>query len=172
MPKIAVVGAGYWGPNLSVAAVLTRQDATAGATEVLLGGLEEKVSLALPKGFVLHEEDALAAVGRVLEREVGWRPPPDHGEEVFEGFTYDRRQTDHAWVERRGYLFDPAGEEAPDLFDPRGDLEDVSWWPLTADTMMRVPAGHAPFVHEALEAGRRAGWLDEDLAERLIQRAV
>jgi hypothetical protein len=91
---------------------------------------------------------------------------------LSEGYAYDARQTDHAWVEQRAYLFDPAEEDLPDLFDPAGDLDEVSWWPMDAETMTRIPAGQAPVINEALEAARGAGRLDEELAKRLIRRAV
>jgi hypothetical protein len=63
-------------------------------------------------------------------------------------------------------------ENIPDLFDPAGDLDEVSWWPMNVETMTRIPAGQAPVINEALEAAREAGRLDEELAERLIRRAV
>ena len=161
---------GYWGPNLSVAAVLARQDETAGTTEVLLGGAEEKIGLGLPKGFVLHEEDALDAVGRVLEREVGWRPPQDQGEAVFDGFTYDRRQTDHAWVESRAYLFHGQLDAMPGSLEAVGEFDEVRWWPLEPETVNRLPSDQAQFLRAAVARLMETDRLPRSVGEGLLER--
>lgn len=162
---------GLWGANASVVGVVLRTSRITGELQILLGSREDDTALALPMGFVLPDEEPEHGVLRVMEVETGWRPGSTPVP-LSEGYAYDARQTDHAWVERRAYLFDPAEEEAPDLFDPAGDLEEVSWWPMSIETMTRVPAGQAPVIHEALEAARAAGRIDAELAEQLMRRAV
>jgi ADP-ribose pyrophosphatase len=162
---------GLWGANASVVGVVLRTSEVTGELQILLGSSEDDPALELPKGFLLPDEEPADGLLRVMEVETGWRP---QGAPIplNEGYAYDARQTDHAWVEQRAYLFDPVGEDVPDLFDPSGGLEEVSWWPMNVETMTRLPAGQAPVMNEALEAAREAGQLDEELAERLIRRAV
>ncbi len=159
---------GLWGPNLSVAGVAVRTSAVTGDLEVLLGAQEDNARLELPKGFILPDEDPGEGLCRIMALETGWRPR-HAGEVLTEGYVYDARQTDHAWVEQRAYLI-PSEEELPDLFDPSGVFEDVSWWPLTADTANRIPAGQARQVHLAVERLRDAGTIDADVAEALLAR--
>jgi ADP-ribose pyrophosphatase len=162
---------GLWGANASVVGVVLRTSAVTGELQILLGSSEDDPTLEVPQGFLLPDEEPEDGLLRVMEVETGWRP---QGAPIplSEGYAYDARQTDHAWVEQRAYMFDPAEEDVPDLFDPGGDLEEVSWWPMDVETMTRIPAGQAPVINEALEAARGAGRLDEELAERLIRRAV
>ncbi len=162
---------GLWGANASVVGVVLRTSAVTGELQILLGSSEDDPTLQVPKGFLFPDEQPEDGLLRVMQVEAGWRP---QGAPIplSDGYAYDARQTDHAWVEQRAYLFDPAEEDVPDLFDPAGDLDEVSWWPLDVETMTRIPAGQAPVINEALEAARGAGRLDEELAGRLIRRAV
>jgi ADP-ribose pyrophosphatase len=157
---------GLWGRNLAAAAVVTRGSGT--ALELLLGSFEDRGELELVKGFVLAEEKAPDAVVRVLETETGWRPTVD-GEEVFQGYTYDIRQTDHAWVETKAFLF-ALGPDAPALLEPGGIFEDVKWYPLTAHTINQVPSAQARLIREAIERLRDAGTLDDEQATELLAR--
>ncbi len=161
---------GYWACNLSVAAAVTRTDSDTGDTEILLGRSDDRVDPALPKGFVLYEEAPRAAVARVLEREVGWQPEEADGGVVFEGFTYDRRQTDHAWVETQAFLFHGAPDKMPGTSEPGGEFDELGWWPLDAATVNRVPSNQARFIRGAVTRLIDTGQMDREAGERLLER--
>ncbi|MEC4687235.1 MAG: NUDIX domain-containing protein, partial [Nitrospirota bacterium] len=160
---------GYWGCNLSVAAIVLRASSEAAATEILLGGKENELDLALPRGFVLHDEVPEDAVRRVLKYETGWDAPADP-EVVFDGYTYDRRQTDHAWVESRAFLFHGQAEETPSTFEPGGELEEVGWWPLDAETVNRLPSDQARMVRASVTTLIETERLDRSVGEKLLER--
>jgi hypothetical protein len=90
---------GRWGLNPMVGAVVVRNGAVAGELDLLLGRIGEGGELSLPIGFVASGEPSETAMARVLEGKTGWRPEPGTGDVVFEGYSYDARQTDHAWIE-------------------------------------------------------------------------
>lgn len=159
---------GLWGPNLSVAVTLMRTNEATGQLEILLGNEEEGQNLELPKGFVLPGEEPEAAVLRVLESETGWRPSELQSEIVFEGYTYDPRQTDHAWVESRVSLIVVGGDLGRSTFQPGGEFDEVKWWPLEAETINRVPSGQARFVRDSITRLVEAGDLDKAAAEDLL----
>jgi ADP-ribose pyrophosphatase len=158
---------GLWGANLSVAPLIFRNSSVNGRLEVLLGTVEDDGPPELPKGFLLPGEDAAAGLSRVLQAETGWSPATA-GEVVAEGYTYDPRQTDHAWVETRGVLILLGEEEAPDLFEPGGDFVDAGWWPLDAGTANRLPSGHAGLLREAVGRLRDSEHMDTEVAERFL----
>jgi ADP-ribose pyrophosphatase YjhB (NUDIX family) len=157
-----------WGANLSVAVTLVRTNESTGQLEILLGNKEEGQDLELPKGFVLPGEEPDAAVVRVLESETGWRPSNVESEVVFEGYTYDPRQTDHAWVESRVSLIVAGSDLRRSTFRPGGEFDEVKWWPLDAETINRVPSGQARFVRESLTKLMAAGRMEKALAESLL----
>jgi ADP-ribose pyrophosphatase len=161
---------GFWACNLSVAATVTRTSPDTGETEILLGGSEDRVDPALPKGFVLHEEVPQVAIARVLEREVGWQPTESEGEVVFEGFTYDRRQTDHAWVETQAFLFHGSSDKMPSTLEASGEFDEVRWWPLDAATVNRVPSDQARFIRGAVTRLMDSGQMDQGAGDRLLER--
>ncbi len=159
---------GLWGANLSVAVTVVRTNEGTGQLEILLGNQEGGQDLDLPKGFVLPGEAPEAAVGRVLERETGWRPPEAEREVVFSGYTYDRRQTDHAWVESRVFLVSAASDLGRSRFQAGGEFDEIRWWPLEAGTVNRVPSGRARFVREAVAKLVEDGRIERELAESLL----
>jgi ADP-ribose pyrophosphatase len=161
---------GLWGRNLSVAAVITRESGAAGQVEILLGRTADEVDLLVPKGFVRSGEASGEALNRVVAAETGWKPGEVDPVIVFEDFTYDRRQTDHAWVESRAYMLHLDASGAPISFEPGGDFDEIQWWPLDADTVNRVPSGQALFIRSTVEALVESGRLGAGVGEDLLAR--
>ncbi len=158
---------GRWGVNPSVAAVIVRKHRE-DYMEILLGGKENQLDLALPKGFVLPDETPDTAIFRVVEKKTGWQPKEVTGEVVFDGYTYDLRQTDHAWVERRGYLFQHEIGGVPDTFEPGGEFDEVKWWPLEAATVNRVSAVQARLIRESVTKLVETRRMKKSLAGKLL----
>jgi ADP-ribose pyrophosphatase YjhB (NUDIX family) len=158
-----------WGANLSVAGVLLRTSTVTGDLEVLLGEIEDAARLELPKGFLVPDEEVEDGILRVIESESGWKPT-EPGHLLSEGYTFDARQTDHAWVESRAYLFSSEEANLPDLFEGSATFDSLGWWPLSAKTMARIPSEQAGLVRSGLEHARDAGQVDADLVDRLLAR--
>lgn len=158
---------GLWGANLSVVALVVRRNPDDGHLEVMLGNSEESSDLGVVKGFVLPGEADEAALRRVLAAESGWDAEDSPTEVVFEGYTYDRRQTDNAWVESRAYLVLP--DEARTLLNPGGEFEEIKWWPLEAETVNRLPSDQARFLREGVSRLVEGGVLDEESGDKLLE---
>jgi ADP-ribose pyrophosphatase len=159
---------GLWGQNVSVAGVLVRAAGDTGELEVAHGHDEGQARLELPKGFVLHREDPAAGILRVLEVETGVRPA-GAGELVFEGYTYDPRETDHAWVETGVFLFFDAEHALPDLLVPGGDFEQIRWWPFDSQTLNRVPSAQARMLRAAVKRLAELGRLEKAAVKVLLE---
>jgi ADP-ribose pyrophosphatase len=160
---------GLWGANLSVSAVCVRGDPE-GGLEILLGTVEDTTDVALPKGFVLPDETAGAGFLRVLEDETGWRPAGEPTDIVFDGYTYDPRQTDHAWVETLAFLVLDKHEDFPGVFESPGQFDEVRWWPLDPDTVNRIPTGQARFVRDAIARLKESKYMDAPQADGLLAK--
>ena len=159
---------GLWGANLSLAGVVVRP--VRGRLEILLGSRDDGTVMELPKGFSMPDEDPGEGTRRVMMGNTGW-VPEGGGKVVKEGYTYDRRQTDHAWVEARATLFLLDSEEdVPALFDAGGDWEQVAWWPLDAETINRMPTGQADIVRKTLQLLTEAGAIDEAAGRLLLAK--
>ena len=158
---------GLWGPNLAVVALVVRSNPHDGHLEVMLGSSEGSSGLALVKGFVLPGEADESALRRVLTTEAGWDPEDSATVIVFEGYTYDRRQTDNAWVESRAYLVLP--DEAPTLLSPGGEFEEIKWWPLEAETLNRLPSDQARFLREGVSQLVQGGVMDAESGDKLLE---
>jgi ADP-ribose pyrophosphatase len=167
---------GGWGSNAMVGAIVVRTGGTAGECDILLGRIGEGGDLSLPKGFVASGENRETAMARVLEGKIGWRPEPGTGDVVFEGYNYDARQTDHAWIEiqaRLFYLGDNSGlgdGSGPNRFRPGNNFEEIEWWRLDARTVNRLPSNQACLVREAVKRLRETEGIEKSLAVSLLAK--
>ncbi|MHC5027425.1 MAG: phosphotransferase [Planctomycetota bacterium] len=158
---------GRWGANRAVAAVVLRRSADQEHVDVLLGAKDEGGKLWLPKGFVREGEDDLQAMGRVLKSETGWQTATLEDHPAPEGYFYDARQTDHAWVEIRSFLTVVDFDDAPREFRPGGDFETVRWMRVDAATINRLPSAEGRFVQQALRHLQQEGRLSESMASQV-----
>jgi ADP-ribose pyrophosphatase YjhB (NUDIX family) len=153
-----------------VGAVVVRTGGTSGELDILLGRIGEDGDLSLPKGFVATAENRETAMARVLEDTTGWRPEPGTGDVVFEGYSYDARQTDHAWIEIQARLFHLGDGFGPFRFRPGGNFDEVEWLRLDARAVNRLPSNQARLVREAVKRLRETEGIDQELAVSLLAR--
>jgi ADP-ribose pyrophosphatase len=151
---------GLWGANQMVGAVVTRINRETAALEVLLGKIRETDAVSLPSDFVSRGETAHVARLRTLETSAGFRPK-NTGEIISEGYSYDARQTDHAWIELETRLYHLEAEFQPTTFRPGAGFEEIEWWPVEPETVNQLPSTQARLVREAV---RRL--LDQKIVER------
>ena len=161
---------GRWGTNFMVGAVVVRTGGTAGELDILLGQAGPGGDLSLPNGFVASGENRETAMARVLEDTTGWRPEPGTGDVVFEGYGYDARQTDHAWIEIQARLFHLGDEFGPSRFRPGSDFEALEWRRLDARAVNRLASNQARLVREAVKRLRDTERIDKQLAVSLLAK--
>ena len=161
---------GRWGSNSMVGAVVVRTGGTAGELDILLGRAGESGELSLPNGFVASREDREIAMARVLEDMTGWRPEPGAGDVVFDGYSYDARQTDHAWIEIQARLFQFGDGSGSFRFRPGDHFDEVEWWRLEARTVNRLQSNQARLVREAVTRLRETESIDSELAVLLLAK--
>ena len=159
---------GRWGPNVMVSGIVTRAGGTTGGLEILLGRNTKNEELSLPKGFVTPDETPEAAVARILENEIGWRPDPDRGEVIFEGYSYDARQTDHAWVEMQARLFHQDDSCTPLQLRAGENFDDVEWRSLNARAINDLPPSQALLVREAVKRLQETAHIERTQAMALL----
>jgi ADP-ribose pyrophosphatase len=159
---------GRWGVNPAAGAAVVRRGEEANRLDILVGKREGASELSLPKGFLRAGEEPESAARRILELETGWNPQDKHGDEIFEGFFYDPRQTDHAWVEMRTFLFFMDFDAAPQRFEPGSDFEEVRWMPLDAETVNRIPSNEARLIRRSIKHLQQTSAIDDAMATRLL----
>jgi ADP-ribose pyrophosphatase len=159
---------GHWGPNRSVSLVAVRHSPAGTGLDILLGSRAGGSTLEIPKGFLRDGESAEGAVRRIVDLETGWACPPRLEAPVYEGYIYDPRQTDHAWIETCVYLLEAELAQRPDGARPGNPFAEIGWWPLEARTVNRIPAVQAGLVREGVRRLTGTGRMDPDEAARLL----
>lgn len=158
---------GRWGANLSVVAIVTRPAPEGSGLEILLGTLADSEALLPPQGFIRPREEPSHACLRVLTFQTGWAPD-QQCTSLSEGYSYDPRRTDHAWVVLHTQHLHLVDGDGPPLFQPGGIFESVSWWPLEPKTINRIPAAPARPVRESIRALETAGTLPSGRAAAIL----
>jgi len=158
-----------WGANQMVAAVVTRINRETSALEVLLGRIRDSAATSLPRGFVSQNETAAAALLDALDSSVGFRPPDD-GDILSEGYSYDFRQTDHAWIELETRLYHLDEESRPTTLRPGADFEDIEWWPVDPDTVNQLLPSQSQLVREAVRHLMERGIVEREWAMSVLAK--
>lgn len=160
---------GLWGANHMVGAVVTRINRETAALEVLLGKIQETDAVSLPRDFVSRGETTEAALLRTLEMSAGFRPK-NTGEIISEGYSYDPRQTDHAWIELETRLYHLEPESQPTAFRPGAGFKEIEWWPVEPETVNQLPPSQARLVREATRRLMDGGVIERGLAMELLAK--
>jgi len=136
---------GLWGENLSTAVIVTRS--TPDGWDILLGSSDDMTGNELPKGFLLPSETPSEGVSRILAREAGCTWSSDDLHTVSTTYTYDPRQTDHAWVSTLLTWVELPRESAVQITDA-STFDEVHWWPISAEIINTLPSTQAALVRE------------------------
>jgi ADP-ribose pyrophosphatase YjhB (NUDIX family) len=127
------------------------------------------MKLELPRGFLLPGEETTAALERVLEAEFGLDAESSEPSELFEGVSYDARQTDHAWVVACAFHVE-CDREMVSARSDSGTFEEIHWWPLSADTINQIPTGQSDFVRMAVEKMGEVDRISPESVEEILSR--
>ena len=142
---------GRWGANPAAKAVIIRQNSGTSSFDILLGKPKEANTYQFPKGFVPHDQPPEKTIGHILKREFGWQPIAGNEEILSQGFSYDDRQTDHAWVEVTTFLYFYTDADAPTNFSSNREFEEVAWLPLKRDLLESLHPAQVNSVEEAIK---------------------
>jgi ADP-ribose pyrophosphatase len=158
---------GHWGPNAMVVGVVTRESGATDGLEILLGAPEGSDTLVLPRVFVRSGEDAHTALTRAVEAGAGWHLDVS-GQVLSEGYDYDARRTDHAWITTSVRHVHVTAADAPEFFRPGPGFDSVSWYPLEAPTINRIPANLARHARAAVRALGTEGRMSEPAVSAIL----
>lgn len=158
---------GKWGPNRMVGIVITRINPEANVPEVVLKRSDHTDVPNLPKGFV--DADVETALTRVFHETTGWCPR-EQGQLLREGYAYDPRQTDNAWVELEGRLYHLTIDEQSRSFRPASSSQDVEWWPLEPGTLNSLSSSDAELVRKATRQLAKEGVVERNWAEGILAK--
>lgn len=159
MGRTGLTGKGklyFWGPNHAADAILMHTS-NEGTREVLLIQRPDR-SWALPGGFLNQQEPALQAAVRELgEEAVANIEYCDHTFQnnarcIFQGYTADGRNTDHAWIETTVYML-PIDTSLKDSLEilARDDAQAVQWMEITPELLNSLYSDHGKFITLGIE---------------------
>ncbi len=153
---------GRWGGNRSAVALITRVSHSGQGNDILLGSESSNIGLRLTKAFVLPAEDVGQALQRALQTDTGWQTDFSNSQVIHNGYSYDPRQTDHAWIDSSVHLLHFDFEDAEMSFQPGNQFEDIRWYPLNAATINRMQSAATSFASKALQRLEDSGKRQRD----------
>jgi len=169
---------GRWGANPAVCVIVLRLDSR--PAEIMVGRRDGPKGFALPRRFVLPDETPEEGLWRVIQETTGYKRPLREARDLFagrydakvlyDGRHDDPRQTDHAWVDLRVYLFALYGGIAHGVFGPSLALGKVEWQPMNAETINELDSAGAELVRRAVQDQRDKGRIEEAAACALLSQ--
>jgi 8-oxo-dGTP pyrophosphatase MutT (NUDIX family) len=159
---------GRWGANPAVSVVVTRRNLETGGIELLVGKKAGRVDLSLPRGFVMPGESGIEAAARIVEGETGVLVDVKVEDTIDDGYYYDPRQTDHAWIELTAFLCHSEEHFTDVTLSATETFQEIDWRPLSSETINDIDSGGAALVRRAANCLREAGVLKQNTARRIL----
>lgn len=142
---------GRWGKNPAVNGVIIKAGKESNSYDILLGSRGDSSSFWLPRGFVLHDQSNESAIQEAIRSEFGFDCDGLPVEMIYKGFSYDERQTDHAWVEITSFLFCCVDENCPKYFNHDRKYDVVDWHTLNSNSLDTIHPSQVISVSNALK---------------------
>ena len=111
----------------------------------------------------------MEAAVRVMAAETGQSLEGATFDEINEGYMYDPRQTDNAWVETHALLIKITGVES-EVITQTGTFEEVKWRPLDADTINRMNSQQSAIVRDGLQLLADSGGISRSKVKTLLAK--
>jgi hypothetical protein len=159
---------GRWGPNPMVLLIITRHNFHTHSLEILLHEIDNDNST-LIECHVKFNETFAEAVERALEKAIDLEKGTAKAEVLYEGYLYDARQTDHAWVVARCCLVHTESESASDSKNP-GHVKSCTWKELSPKIVNQLHRSRAFLVREAVQSLSDRNLIARDFARSVLER--
>jgi ADP-ribose diphosphatase len=159
---------GRWGPNPVVLPLLTRINSETNQVEVLLVETNDGL-LSFQQNFINFDEQTEEVVETYLDRTTGISLNPQGASVLHEGYLYDARQTDNAWIHATSYLFhlDEDVLSEPPALDGGTALH---WKTMTPELVNQFTASHASILRNAMQSLFEQGIIDESTASFILKQ--
>ncbi|KAI1730032.1 NUDIX domain-containing protein [Ditylenchus destructor] len=143
---------GKWGPNHAADAIVSRM--VNGKLQFVGISRSDNGEWAIPGGMVDKGEDQarVTAIREFIEEALNSKVNSEleefwkHGEQIYQGYVDDQRNTDNSWMETTAFNFHDASNTLDDVtFEAGDDATEVKW--MTVEPGVKVTACHRPFIH-------------------------
>ena len=158
---------GRWGPNLVAIVLVTRFNKKTKSLEILLTEREAD-NFDLLENFVKFKETFEHAAERVLRKKVQVVPDQGNARIIHDGYLYDYRQTDNAWVAAKAFLFHL--ERDPSIETDETQAPTTRMIPLTPELVNDFSTSKASLIRKALEVLLDQKLIKEEIADLILRK--
>ncbi len=159
---------GRWGPNPVVLPIVTRHNFQTHSLEILLYEIDNDNST-LIECHVKFNETFTEAVERTLEKALKLEKGSAPAEDLYEGYLYDARQTDHAWVVAKCCLVHLESESASEIKNSF-NAKALTWKALSPEIVNQLHRSRAFLVREAVQSLSDRNLIARDFARIVLER--
>jgi ADP-ribose pyrophosphatase len=159
---------GRWGANPIVMLILTRLNPETKDLEILLHEKDEG-DLQLPENFVNFGQSPEEVAKKHLLNETGISEMPQEKHIIHEGYLYDPRQTDHAWLRATGYLLHLSREEYSSIRREK-ESRSMRWKTLNPELINQFLSSHALLLREAVQCLLDQKLITNDTANFILKQ--
>ncbi len=156
---------GKWGPNPYVILLISRVNKNSGDTEILLQ-IDSSDDVLLPEKFIKRIETLESTKKNLLGEFFLTENRIINSKLIHEGYLYDRRQTDNAWLNANCYLL------LVDELEMESDTTIASkfkWEIVSTELINQLPASRAELIRIAIDHLSKDGLIDITSAQEILK---
>jgi ADP-ribose pyrophosphatase len=156
---------GKWGPNPYVILLISRVNKNSGDTEILLQ-IDSSDDVLLPEKFIKRIETLESTKKNLLGEFFLTENRIINSKLIHEGYLYDRRQTDNAWLNANCYilLVDESEMESDTTIASK-----FKWEIVSTELINQLPASRAELIRIAIDHLSKDGLIDITSAQEILK---
>jgi ADP-ribose pyrophosphatase len=159
---------GRWGPNPVTLPILTRVNPETLDLEILI--LEKNEAVKLLSTFVDFDQSFETAGEQYLKKDLNLKTDLVKGQVVYDGYLYDFRQTDNAWIVAKAYLVHMKFESIPEIPSVSG-MFNIRWKILNPEFINQFSSSKAALLQNVIQNLLEQKVIDEKLADSLLRHS-
>ena len=158
---------GRWGPNPVLLPLIVRVNPIANDLELLLVE-HNSTSIELLTDFINFNQTQEEAIQRLFQNKLKLDSKIAKKVDVYDGYLYDFRQTDHAWIQAHCTAYFMPFDIVRDTFTVEENSE-LKWRKIDTEIINNMPSSHAMIIRNSIEKLNSNDLISDKITKALIR---
>jgi ADP-ribose pyrophosphatase len=158
---------GRWGPNPVLLPLIVRVNPISNDLELLLVE-HNSDSIGLLTDFINLNQTQEEAIQRLFQNKLKIDSKIAKKVNVFDGYLYDSRQTDHAWIQAHCVAYFMPFDIVRDTFTIE-ESSELKWRKIDTEIINKMPSSHAMIIRNSIEKLNSNDLISDEITNALIK---
>jgi ADP-ribose pyrophosphatase len=158
---------GHWGPNPYVIPIITRINPETNVLEILIHESDDEY--ALLEDFTTSDRTFGEATKHLLKKKYKLNVSSKEYHLVYDGYLYDPRQTDNAWIVAQSYLLHQISDISYNLPDSVGSY-NVRWKLFNAELVNEFSSSRSLLLRNVIQKLHKQKIIGKEMTEAILKK--